>query len=144
MTKAGAGRIQGMRPAAALILACATLGACGSDDSDEDAGSRAPGPEGASLTVVVQPKGADGPAKTTRVECERLGEGSQTCRGLAKLTAKRMAPVPPTTACAEIYGGPAQARVTGELRGEKVNARFSRTDACQIKRWNDNADLLEL
>jgi hypothetical protein len=132
-----------MRPAVALILACLTLAACGSDGPDQDAGSNAPGPEGASLAVVVQPKGADGPARRTRVECQRLGEGSQTCRALAKLTARRMAPVPATTACAEIYGGPAEARVTGELRGEKIDARFSRTDACQTKRWNDNADLLD-
>lgn len=132
-----------MRPAAALAIACLTLVACGSDGADEDTVPQAPGPEGASLTVVVQPKGPDGPAKRTRVECERLGKGSQTCRALADLTARRMAPVPPTTACAEIYGGPATARVTGELRGEKVDARFSYTDACQIKRWNDNADLLE-
>ncbi len=131
-----------MRPAAAL-LACLTLVACGSGDEDDDGSSAAPGPEGASLTVTVQPKGADGPAKRTRIACERLGEGSETCRRLAGLTAKRMAPVPPTVACAQIYGGPARARVVGELRGEGVEARFSRADACEIKRWDDNAALLE-
>jgi hypothetical protein len=132
-----------MRPAAAL-LACLTLVACGSGDEDDDGRTAAPGPEGASLTVTVQPKGADGPAKRTRIECERLGEGSEDCTRLAKLTAKRLAPVPPTTACAQIFGGPARARVVGELRGERIDTRFSRTDACEIKRWDDNAALLEL
>lgn len=132
-----------MRPAAALILACLTLAACGSDSPDEGSGSPAPGPQGASLTVVVEPKGSDGPTRRTVVECEQLGEGSATCRALGQLSAKSIAPVPPTTACAEIYGGPARARVTGELRGEKIDARFSRTDACQAKRWDDNAALLD-
>ena len=130
-----------MRPAAAL-LACLTLVACGSGDEDDDGRTAAPGPQGASLTVTVQIKGPDGPTTRTRIECERLGEGNETCRRLAKLTARQLAPVPPDVACAQIYGGPAQARVTGVLRGERVDARFNRTDACEIERWKDNAALL--
>lgn len=140
MTKPAAGRIRVMRSAAA-ILACLFLGACGSGDRGDDS-AQAPGPEGASLTVTVQPEGPDGPTRRTRIECERLGEGSAECRRLGKLTAKRMAPMRATVACAQIYGGPAQARVTGELRGAKVDARFSRTNACEIRRWNENAALL--
>ena len=142
MTKQAAGRIQAMRPAAAALLACLCLGGCGSDDKGENGSTQAPGPEGASLTVTVQPQGPDGPTRRTRIECERLGEGSAECERLAKLTAKRLAPVPPTVACAQIFGGPARARVTGELRGETVDARFSRTNGCEINRWNDNAALL--
>lgn len=137
-----------MRVTAALTvclvaIAGLALVACGSGDGEEDGREAAPGPEGAGLTVTVQPKGADGPAKRIRIECERLGEGSETCRRLAGLTAKRIAPVPPTTACAQIFGGPARARVAGELRGERIDARFSRADACEIKRWDDNAALLD-
>ncbi len=132
-----------MRPAAA-IFACLALAACGSDSEDDAEGGRAcPGPQGASLTVSVQPKGPDGPTERRRIVCERLGEGNATCRSLGELTVKRLAPVPATVACAEIYGGPDTARVTGELRGEKVDARFNRTDACETKRWNDNAALLD-
>jgi hypothetical protein len=130
-----------MRTATALI-ACLTLVACGSDDEGEDGRTAAAGPEGASLTVKVQPKGPKGPTRRTRIVCERLGEGSELCRRLGDLTAKRLAPVPPDIACAEIYGGPARARVTGELRGERIDARFDRTDACEIKRWNDNSAVL--
>jgi hypothetical protein len=127
----------------AALLACLCFAACGSGDGEEGGRDAAPGPEGAALTVTVQPKGSDGPAKRTRIECERLGEGSETCRRLAGLTAKRIAPVPPTTACAQIFGGPARARVVGELRGERIDARFSRADACEIKRWDENAALLD-
>jgi hypothetical protein len=92
--------------------------------------------------VIVRPDGPDGPTRPTRIVCERLGEGSERCRRLGMLTARRLAPVPPDVACAEIYGGPARARVTGELRGQQIDARFSRVDGCEIKRWNDNAVLL--
>src|ERR671911_651435 len=60
----------------------------------------------------------------------------------AGLTRARLAPVPELTPCTSIYGGPAEARVTGTLRGERVDARFSREDGCQIARWDRNQDLL--
>ena len=124
------------------LVSCLSLAACGSGDDGDDGKPATPGPQGARLTVSVQPKGPDGPTERTRIRCERLGEGSEQCRRLAKLTAERIAPVPPDVACAEIYGGPARARVTGVLRGERIDARFSRVDACEMKRWDDNAALL--
>ena len=45
-------------------------------------------------------------------------------------------------ACAQVYGGPGTARVTGELRGVRVSAEFDLTDACEIARWRRNAALL--
>ncbi len=51
-------------------------------------------------------------------------------------------PVPRRTACAQVYGGPGTARVTGELRGVSVSAEFDLTDACEIARWQRNAALL--
>jgi hypothetical protein len=141
VTKSSAARIQSVRAAPAL-LTCLILVACGSSDEGVDGRTAAPWPEGASLTVTVQPKGPEGPTRRTRIECERLGEGSERCRRLGGLTARQLAPVPPDIACAEIYGGPARARVTGELRGERIDARFNRTDACQTKRWDDNAAVL--
>ena len=142
MTEPPAARIESMRTAAALLV-CLILVACGSGDETDDGRAAAPGPEGASLRVTVQPRGPDGPTKRTRIECERLGEGSDQCRRLWQLTAAQLAPVPLDVACAEIYGGPARARVTGELRGERVDARFSRADACETKRWRDSSALLE-
>ena len=44
--------------------------------------------------------------------------------------------VPAGTICTEIYGGPQVARVVGLLEGRKVWARFTRTNGCQISRWN--------
>jgi hypothetical protein len=59
------------------------------------------------------------------------------------MKASAFAPVSPRMACTELYGGPQVATVEGTLRGERVHARFSRTNGCEIKRWNGVADLLD-
>jgi hypothetical protein len=130
-----------MRPAA-IIACCLFLAACGSDDEQDGGGQTTPGPEGASLTVTLRPEGKDGPTRVRRIECARLGEGSVLCRRLEGLTRARLAPVPAATACAELYGGPATARVSGELRGEQVDAHFDRVNGCEINRWDENRALL--
>ena len=56
--------------------------------------------------------------------------------------ARYLRPVPADLACTEIYGGPETARLTGTWRGTPVDASFSRTDGCQIARWNGLAGLL--
>ena len=118
---------------------CLLLVACGSGD---DATPEASAPAGAGLTVTVRAQGEDGPRETRRVECERLGAGSPECRRLGGLTASRLAPVPSGTACAQLYGGPATARVRGTLRGRDVEADFSRVNGCEIERWERNVALL--
>ena len=104
-------------------------GGCGGDDDDGADG------RSAELVVTVRPRGPDGPALRERVVCP----GEVACRGL---TAARLRPVPPDVACTEIYGGPATARVRGTLAGHRVDARFDRTNGCEIARWNRNAALL--
>jgi hypothetical protein len=56
--------------------------------------------------------------------------------------ARPFAPVPAGTMCTEIYGGPQTATVTGRFRGEPVSAGFSRTDGCQVARWDAHLALL--
>jgi hypothetical protein len=86
----------------------------------------------ASLLVTVWPQGLDGPSARHRVTCP----GAAACAQLQRAGRTAFAPVPPHVMCAEIYGGPARALVTGRLDGRKVWARFSRTDSCQNSRWN--------
>ena len=45
------------------------------------------------------------------------------------------APVPKNSVCTEIYGGPQRARVVGTVKGQVVRATFSRTNGCEIARW---------
>ena len=120
----------------ALIAACGLLlaaGGCGSDN--EQAGAAV----AADLVVTVWPSGPDGPVRRHHVVCERLNEGTPACLHLSRA---RLAPVAANVACTEIYGGPATARVRGTLAGERVDARFARTNGCEIARWQRNAALL--
>ncbi|MFM1905276.1 MAG: hypothetical protein RIT32_72 [Actinomycetota bacterium] len=41
----------------------------------------------------------------------------------------------PDEACTMIYGGEQQAKVTGRWAGKKVNRKFTRTNGCEIDRW---------
>nr|WP_269937627.1 serine protease inhibitor [Arthrobacter sp. HY1533] len=47
----------------------------------------------------------------------------------------------PPQNCTQQYGGPEVATVTGTFKGRDVNAAFSRTDGCQISRWQALAPL---
>ena len=57
------------------------------------------------------------------------------CRRLAAGGPKLFAPLPPNVVCTQIYGGPQKARVVGTVAGRRVRATFTRTDGCQISRW---------
>jgi hypothetical protein len=118
------------------IAATCLLFLAGCGDGDEDAGGGGTtAPQESELTVTVWPEGRNGPDRTRTVECP----GADVCDRLAVDT---LAPVPRTTPCTAIYGGPAVAEVTGTLRGERVNAEFSLEDGCEIARWERNRALL--
>jgi hypothetical protein len=119
----------------ALVACALALASCGDDAATTTA------PPAAELTVTVRPEGPGGAVRERRVECGRVGPGAAkpVCR---QLSAGRLAPVPRTTPCTAIYGGPFVARVAGTLRGEHVDARFSLEDGCEIARWERNRSLL--
>jgi hypothetical protein len=64
-----------------------------------------------------------------------LARPVQACRKLAAGGVKVFAPTPANTACTEIYGGPQKARILGTVGGRRVRATFSRTNGCEISRW---------
>jgi hypothetical protein len=120
----------------ALALA-ATLVACGSDSS---AGSSTGTGDATSLTVTYRPNGSQsGPKQTWSLRCEPAGgtlsRPAAACRRLAAGGAELFAGVPKDVVCTQIYGGPQTGRVVGTLQGERVSASFSRSDGCQIERW---------
>jgi hypothetical protein len=121
---------------AALLVSCGGSG----DALTSKAGNRLV----ADLRVTVKPEASGGPERFRRVECAVLGEEAidPRCRVLGGLEPHDLDPVSRRTACAQVYGGPATARVTGELRGVRVSAEFDLTDACEIARWRRNAALL--
>jgi hypothetical protein len=58
------------------------------------------------------------------------------CRRLASGGSKLFAPLPRDIVCTEIYGGPQKARIVGTLAGKRIWATFTRTNGCEIDRWN--------
>jgi hypothetical protein len=125
-------------------LAVALAGLLVSCGGSGDALSPEAGVLAANLRVSVRPEGSGGPERFRRVECAVLGEDAidPRCRVLGGLEPRDLDPVPRRTACAQVYGGPATARVTGELRGVRVAVEFDLSDACEIARWRRNAALL--
>jgi len=101
------------------------------------------------LTVVVRGSGdvrSDGvhelfchPASGSHVDaegaCKRLDEAARWGKDL-------FAPVPPGAKCTMQYGGPATAHVTGTWAGRRVDARFDRSDGCEVGRWDALVPLL--
>jgi hypothetical protein len=124
-----------------VVVFAGLLVSCGGAD---DALVPRAGQLAANLRVTVKPEGPTGPERVRRVQCAVLGEDAiePRCRVLGGLEPSDLAPVPRRMACAEIYGGPGTARVTGELRRVRVSAEFDLTNGCEIARWRRNAALL--
>jgi hypothetical protein len=80
------------------------------------------------------------PSSTRTLRCSpprgTLPRPVAACRRLARRGAALFAPTPPDIACTQIYGGPQKARVVGVVGGKRVWATFTRTNGCEIARWN--------
>jgi hypothetical protein len=133
-----------MRLAVLLIGLALAAAACGEDDEQAAAPSPAGGAASlADLKVTVDKDGdGGGAAKTATVRCDAPTD-SDICQAVADLKAETFKPTGGMTACTQQYGGPETATVKGTLEGKPVDARFSRTDGCEISRWNEASKLLE-
>ena len=111
------------------LVALLPLAGCGSDDE----GAAAPE---TTLTITVWPEGRDaGEPTVRRLECAPDASDA-ACTSLEELGADAFAPVDGDMACTEIYGGPQEARVEGTIDGTPVEADLSRTNGCEIARWD--------
>lgn len=116
----------------------ALLAGCGGDDEQ----SASP-PSLADLTVTVDADGKGAKeAKTATVQCASADD-SDVCKTVDALKPEVFEPVPGDTACTQQYGGPETATVKGTLRGETIDAKFSRVNGCEISRWQQAAPLFE-
>lgn len=98
--------------------------------------------DGTALTVtVVNPEPV-----TYQLTCEPTGgdhpRAESACAELLVAEPSTWQPVPPNDKCAMFYGGPQEATVTGTIRGAALLAHFSRTNSCQIGRWDALPELL--
>lgn len=151
--RAVAGRLTGMKPPVPLVTAvvslwfvagCGTIGAGGDVTTEPVPESGASAGGNTELTIVLRnAPGVD--ERTYTLVCDPAGgnhpDPEAACRSLSEMR-NPFAPVPSDAMCTQIYGGPHTATVTGTFRGEPVNARFSRTDGCEIARWDRHVALL--
>jgi hypothetical protein len=121
----------------ALAIVAAVLSGCG----DEDEPQTDPSAEATEIAITLDPDGKGGEAPLTEsVICP--GAASAVCDAVAALPEDPAAPVPAQTACTEIYGGPDTLMIEGTLRGEPVEAEFTRANGCEIERFERFAPLL--
>jgi hypothetical protein len=110
----------------------------------------APGAEASSATALTITYIEDSGRPTERVRwtlrCDPVGGShprrAAVCRELGRLGWRAFRPTPRDTVCAEIYGGPQVAIVSGRVDGRWVWVRLSRIDGCEIERWGRVRGLL--
>lgn len=115
------------------------------DSSPPGSGSGTAAETLAELTIVVD--GGDGGTTTTwHLTCSPVGGDHPTpakaCAVLAEHGRTALPPVAADQMCTEIFGGSQTAHITGTWLGENIDVRLSRTNGCEIARWNALVGLL--
>jgi hypothetical protein len=122
------------------LLVLASLAGCGGGSANSSASSK--------LRITIWPQGKASRSVTYSLNCPQatgtLPTAHSACSKLRRLGTRAFAPVPPNTACTEIYGGPQVARVSGRLAGKSIKADFKRTNGCEIARWSRLAFLFQI
>jgi hypothetical protein len=127
------------RGLALLAVAVAVLLAVGCGGSEDEASVPS------QLTIAFSPTGEAVDVQELELRCDpptgTVPDPGAACAALAAI-AEPFAPVPPATACTEIYGGPEVMVVRGTWSGEEVDARLTRVDGCEIERYDRVAGAL--
>jgi hypothetical protein len=134
----------GERAVRGLLLLGLVIGlaaACGTTEADDD-----PRAQRATELTIIFLQAPDAPERRLELACDPpRGSHPQTddaCALVRRLDAEAFAPIPGNAVCTQIYGGPEIAHVRGTVEGIEVNANFSRTNGCEIERWDRLRPLL--
>jgi hypothetical protein len=95
--------------------------------------------------ITVSTDGRPGePADAAVATVSCPGAEPAACEEIAALPDDPGALVPPETACTEIYGGPDVVTVEGTIEGEPIDTELTRTNGCEIERFDRFARLLAI
>jgi hypothetical protein len=116
----------------ALVAVALLASACGSDGPSPASSGNS---DLADLVITIDRDGdkATPPEKLT-LTCKAPTD-SNACGEAAGVSAADLAPTPDDTACTQVYAGPERATIKGTIRGDAVDASFSRQDGCEVERW---------
>lgn len=113
----------------------------GTEQPGDDPGATA----GTELVITLDESGS-GSTRTFTLTCDPVGgdhpDPEAACAALADVGVGAFAPVPRDVACTDLWGGPQVATVRGTVDGQPVQARFDRTNGCEISRWDTLVPLL--
>ncbi|WP_326689355.1 MULTISPECIES: SSI family serine proteinase inhibitor [unclassified Streptomyces] len=132
-------------PASAISPSVTPASASAASESDTTASATSPGAVRSKdhLTFTVADSGNAALDGSYTVRCRPAGGDhpapGRACAALEHATSGGKNPFEPVSSdaiCTMVYGGPATARVTGTWHGRKVDARFKRSNGCEIERWN--------
>jgi hypothetical protein len=127
---------------ALLVLAAALLAGCGGTEAAGD-----DRPLHYELTITYWPAGRGGESRSATLQCDPDGgshpDAVSACEALLNHE-DALEPVAGDVACTEIYGGPQLATIAGMSSGVGVQATLSRTNGCEIARWDALAPVVEL
>ena len=120
----------------AVAFVATVMASCGKD-ADKDPGSGSTSDVTALTITLVSDEGVD--PETYELECDPPGgdhpQAAEACKALDAAGARAFEPVAKDQACTDLYGGPQTATVEGTYDGDPVDATFSRTNGCEIDRW---------
>lgn len=99
------------------------------------------------LTITYWPDGkGKGPQQHFNLSCDpavgNVADPIVACADLKGPARAALDPTPLSAMCTELYGGPAEATIVGTVDGDVVNARLSRSNGCEISRWQELSALL--
>lgn len=103
------------------------LTACGGDG----AGAAGTAPRSGETRLVVRHLDGDRQVRVTDLGCP---SGDQRCARVVALLPELRPD--PDEVCTQIYGGPERMIVEGVVGGEPVRAEVTRTDGCEIARYD--------
>jgi hypothetical protein len=125
-----------------LVAGCASA-------SDEPVTPKAPaGENGGTVSTELTIVSDDGAGKTQTwtLTCDPAGgthpNPEAACAALSDKGTKAMPAVAKDQVCTQQFGGAQTAKITGTWKGEAVDATFSRTNGCEISRWQSLKGLL--